>query len=118
MLFEQSGSVWLWWVCISRLESEGGRGGRAFRKKHSALFRPRLIGQCSAISTALCGLVRSEIHVRGRGGDARSLSNAAKKKCKADRRIFRARRQNGGAAAAMLGFQQSGASALPTSSRR
>lgn len=63
MLFEQSGSVWLWWVCISRLESEGGRGGRAFRKKHSALFRPRLIGQCPAISTALCGLVRSEIHV-------------------------------------------------------
>lgn len=65
MLFEQSGSVWLWWVCISRLESEGGRGGRAFCKKHSALFRPRLIGQCSAISTALCGLVRSEIHVGG-----------------------------------------------------
>lgn len=38
MLFEQSGSGWLWWVCISRLESEGGRGGWAFCKKYSALF--------------------------------------------------------------------------------
>lgn len=38
MLFEQSGSLWLWWVCISWLESEGGRGGWAFCKKYSALF--------------------------------------------------------------------------------
>lgn len=47
MLFEQSGSEWLWWVCISRLESEWGRGGWAFCKKYSALFaRGWLVSAC------------------------------------------------------------------------
>lgn len=111
MLFEQSGSVWLWWVCISRLESEGGRGGWAF-VRNTVRCSPAVDWSVLAHfhGTVWSGAFRNSC------GDTLLLSNAAKKVQSWPTHFLGAQAKYSRAAAGTFIFQQSGPSALATSS--